>query len=75
MKVKGQLAQMHKRGLVEECDKFCAEINSMHSTCSGYLEVCTRPLQYLSYFMWTVVSETPKWNDVEPCVKYLTGAN
>ena len=22
--------------------------------------------------MWTVLSETPKWNNVEPCVKYLT---
>ena len=44
----------------------------MYSTCSDYLEVWTIPLQYLSCFMWTVLSDTPKWNDVEPCVKYLT---
>ena len=45
LKVKGQLAEMRTRGLVDECDKFCAEINSMYSTCSDYLEVWTRPLQ------------------------------
>ena len=32
LKVKGELAEMRKRGLVEECDRFCAEINSMYST-------------------------------------------
>lgn len=29
------------------------------------------PMEEFSTFMWMDLSEPPKWNDVEACIKYL----
>ena len=71
LKVKGLLAQKRREGLDGECDRFCADVNSLYSTCLEYLEKWMKPLEDFSCFLWMALGETPNWNDVESCVKYL----
>ncbi|KAL0159203.1 hypothetical protein M9458_042928, partial [Cirrhinus mrigala] len=36
-----------------------------------YLDKWMTPMAEFSPFMWMDLSETPDWNDVETCIKYL----
>nr|XP_028566005.1 uncharacterized protein LOC114586556 isoform X1 [Podarcis muralis] len=71
LKVKSLLAEKRKHGLSAECDKFCAEVNSLYDRCIEYLEKWMEPMKEFSCFMWMSLSESLEWDKVESSMKFL----
>jgi hypothetical protein len=70
MKVKELLAKKCRGACVEECDKFYAGVNFIHSTSVEYLDQWMIVWK-MPCFMWMTLSEPLSWNNIKPCIQFV----
>lgn len=74
IKVKQLLLSKRAAGFEEECNAFTEEVADLYTCCIDYLQAWTNQILGgdLYSFKWMCLAVTPKWEDVEATVLYLT---
>ena len=71
LKVKELLSQKRTEGYEIEGKNFLSEVANLYERCLKYLNKWTKPLEEFTCFKWMSLRETPSWDAVEVCLKYL----
>ena len=73
--IKSKLNKLREEGQDQACDSFIRDVPVLYKSCVEYLDKWTSLFYEFECFDWMLLSQTTKWENVEPCLEYLQQKN